>query len=113
MRGVTDVRPQSTGRNPRSTIITPTIDNPSGLAAAHDLRAVMQGQVVLAGEDSYADVRRTWNGAVNHRPALFALCENVKDVQNAVRLLTRTTSHCRYAALDTIGWAVRCGMAAW
>jgi hypothetical protein len=65
--------------------MTTTIANASGLTAAHDLRAVMQGQVVVAGEDAYGDVRRIWNGAVNHQPALFALCETVEDVQNAVR----------------------------
>ena len=66
---------------------------------------------MLAGEDSYADVRRTWNGAVNHRPALFALCENVKDVQNAVR-----TAHAhnlplsvRGAGHDWVGRALRDG----
>jgi FAD/FMN-containing dehydrogenase len=65
--------------------MTTTIAYSSGLAAAQDLRAVMQGQVVAAGEDAYADVRRIWNGAVHHRPAVFARCETVEDVQNAVR----------------------------
>jgi hypothetical protein len=45
----------------------------------------MQGQVVVAGEEAYGDVWPIWNGAVNHQPALFALCETVEDVQNAVR----------------------------
>src|SRR5271168_5169977 len=57
----------------------------SGLAAAHELRAAMQGKVVLAGEDGYHDARQIWNGAVDHQPALFALCETVEDVQAAVR----------------------------
>jgi hypothetical protein len=73
----------------------------SGLAAARDLRQVMQGTVVLPGEDAYRAVlqgkvvlpgedtynraRQIWNGAVNHYPSLFALCETTEDVQAAVR----------------------------
>jgi FAD/FMN-containing dehydrogenase len=55
-------------------------------AAAHDLRAEMQGKVVLPGEEAYASVRQIWNGAVTYRPAMFALCEHVRDVQAAVRV---------------------------
>jgi hypothetical protein len=47
----------------------------SGLAAARDLRAVMQGKVALLGDGAYTRARRIWNGAVDHHPALFALCE--------------------------------------
>jgi hypothetical protein len=43
-------------------------------AAANELRAVMQGKVVAEAEDAYTDVRQVWNGAVEHQPALFALC---------------------------------------
>jgi hypothetical protein len=35
--------------------------------------------------DSYPRVRQIWNGAVDQQPAVFALCETVKDVQTAVR----------------------------
>ncbi|HUN48757.1 MAG TPA: FAD-binding oxidoreductase [Stellaceae bacterium] len=72
----------------------------SGLAAARELRAVMQGKVVLpgedayraaiqgrilrAGEDGYSRARKIWNGAIDHYPALFALCETVEDVQAAI-----------------------------
>src|SRR4029077_4672839 len=55
-------------------------------AAASDLRALMQGKVLLPGDDGYANTRQIWNGAVEHRPALFALCETVEDVQTAVRV---------------------------
>ncbi|HTZ79314.1 MAG TPA: FAD-binding oxidoreductase [Stellaceae bacterium] len=74
----------------------------SGLAAARTLRGLMQGKVVLPGEDAYLAViqgrivlpsedaynraRRIWNGAVNHYPALFAQCETVQDVQAAIRI---------------------------
>lgn len=54
-------------------------------AAVRDLRAVMQGSVILQGEDDYSAVRQIWNGAVDYQPALFVLCETVKDVQGAVR----------------------------
>jgi hypothetical protein len=63
---------------------TNTIGEP-GLAAAHDLRTTMRGKVLLPGDDAYARARQIWNGAVDHYPALFALCETPKDVQAAVR----------------------------
>jgi FAD/FMN-containing dehydrogenase len=56
----------------------------SSEAAARELRAVMQGKVVLRGDDAYERVRQIWNGAVNYQPALFALCETPKDVREAV-----------------------------
>jgi FAD/FMN-containing dehydrogenase len=55
-------------------------------AAAHDLRAEMQGKVVLPGEEAYASVRQIWDGTVTRRPAMSALCESVRDVQAAVRV---------------------------
>ena len=55
---------------------TSLCDQP-GLSVADDLRAVMAEKVVMAGEDAYAGVRQIWNGAVDHQPALFALCETV------------------------------------
>ena len=57
----------------------------SELAAARELKAVMQGKVVLRGDDDYARTRQIWNGAVEHQPALFAVCETAADVQTAVR----------------------------
>jgi FAD/FMN-containing dehydrogenase len=45
----------------------------------------MQGRVVLRGDDDYAQTRQIWNGAVEHQPALFAVCENASDVQAAIR----------------------------
>jgi hypothetical protein len=29
-------------------------------------------------DDAYASSRRIWNGAVDHRPALFALCDTAE-----------------------------------
>jgi FAD/FMN-containing dehydrogenase len=57
----------------------------SELDVARQLRAVMQGRVVLQGDDDYVQTRQIWNGAVEHQPALIAVCETPSDVQAAVR----------------------------
>ena len=59
------------------------------LSAARELRAVMQGTVVLRDSDDYARTRKIWNGAVENQPALFAVCETSADVQAAVRVARR------------------------
>ena len=66
-------------------MMTQSIGSRLELLAAHELRSAMQGELVLAGEEAYPSVRQIWNGAVDFQPALFALCQNVKDVQSAVR----------------------------
>ena len=65
------------------------IQNASELAAAHDLRKVIEGRVVVRGADDYVKTRRIWNGAVEHQPALFAVCETSADVQAAVHVTRR------------------------
>src|SRR5215468_39050 len=57
----------------------------SELTAARELRTVMQGNVVLRGDEDYVQTRQIWNGAVEHQPALFAVCETSGDVQAAER----------------------------
>ena len=57
----------------------------SELTAARELRNVMQGSVVLRSDDDYIPTRQIWNGAVEHQPVLFAVCETSGDVQAAVR----------------------------
>jgi FAD/FMN-containing dehydrogenase len=57
----------------------------SELAVARELRAVIHGRVVLRNDDDYGQMRQTWNGAVQHQPALFAVCETSADAQAAVR----------------------------
>jgi FAD/FMN-containing dehydrogenase len=52
---------------------------------ARELRTVMQGRVVSRGDDDYLPTRQIWNGAVQHQPALFAVCQASADVQAAVR----------------------------
>jgi FAD/FMN-containing dehydrogenase len=50
---------------------------------------MIQGRVLLRGEDDYARTRQIWNGAVEKQPALFAVCETSADVQVAVRVARR------------------------
>jgi FAD/FMN-containing dehydrogenase len=54
-------------------------------AATRELRAAMQGRLVSRGDDDYARTRQIWNRAVEHQPALIAVCETTADVQAAVR----------------------------
>jgi FAD/FMN-containing dehydrogenase len=56
-----------------------------GVAAAEDLRAVMRGKVLLQGDEDYPRVRQLWNGAIEHRPAVVAICQTAGDVQAAIR----------------------------
>src|SRR5215475_10480729 len=57
----------------------------SGLAAAHDLRRVMRGEVALPGDAAYSSGRRLFNGAVDRHPALIAFCETMEDARAALR----------------------------
>jgi FAD/FMN-containing dehydrogenase len=61
----------------------------SELSATRELRAAIQGRVLLRGEDDYARTRQIWNRAVEKQPALFAVCETSADVQVAVRVARR------------------------
>src|SRR5262245_57359504 len=61
----------------------------SELTAARDLRAMMQGRVVLRDDGDYARTRQIWNRAVENQPALLAVCETSADVQAAVCVARR------------------------
>jgi FAD/FMN-containing dehydrogenase len=61
------------------------IRNISAPTAARELRSKMQGRVVVRGDNDYASTRQVWNGAVQHQPVMFAVCETTEDVQAAVR----------------------------
>jgi hypothetical protein len=65
------------------------IHTASALTAARELRATMQGRVVLRGDDDYARTRQIWNRAVENQPALLAVCETSADVQAALRMARR------------------------
>jgi FAD/FMN-containing dehydrogenase len=60
----------------------PTLDDEAIQAFASGLR----GQVVRPGDDDYDQARQVWNGMIDKRPALIALCEGVADVVAAVNL---------------------------
>ena len=51
------------------------------LAALSD---VFWGELIGAGDPSYEDARRVWNGNIDRRPALVARCHGVADVRHAV-----------------------------
>jgi FAD/FMN-containing dehydrogenase len=49
------------------------------------LRALMSGDVLVAGDAGYEEARRVHNGLIDRRPALVARCRGTADVQAAVR----------------------------
>ncbi len=49
------------------------------------LESELKGGIVTPEDDDYDEVRRLWNGMINHRPAVVARCEGVADVQVALR----------------------------
>jgi FAD/FMN-containing dehydrogenase len=57
----------------------------TGRTTAAALQSSMPGKVLLPFDDGYAEARRIWNGAIDHRPALIVRCETTRDVQSAVR----------------------------
>ena len=61
-----------------------TVMNQTRLAAVRDLRATLQGKVVVRGDDDYAATEKALNRAVTNEPAFFAMCETAKDVKEAV-----------------------------
>jgi FAD/FMN-containing dehydrogenase len=66
-----------------------------------DLRARLAGTVVAPGDPSWDEARQAWNLAVDQRPALVALPENVDDVvaivafarANGLRVAAQGTGH--------------------
>ncbi len=53
--------------------------------AVADLRARLEGQVVVPGDAGYEEHRRVWNGSIDRRPAVIARCAGVDDVRTALR----------------------------
>ncbi len=54
-----------------------------------DLRAAANGftgELIFAGDPSYDEARKIWNGAIDRRPTLIARCTSAEDVVAAVRL---------------------------
>src|SRR5262245_8474136 len=50
-----------------------------------NLRSRFRGALLRNGEEGYDEARRTWNGAIDRRPALIARCAGADDVVVAVR----------------------------
>ncbi len=53
-------------------------------AAVAELSDSLNGMLLLSGDDGYDTARTVWNGMIDKRPALIAVCANAADVQNAV-----------------------------
>jgi FAD binding domain len=48
------------------------------------LATSLQGELVLPGDDEYAEARTVWNGAIDLHPALIVRCLNTSDVITAI-----------------------------
>lgn len=53
-------------------------------AAVKELGESLGGRLLLSGNEGYDAARKVWNGMIDKRPALIAVCADVADVQNAV-----------------------------
>jgi len=43
------------------------------------------GTVLTPGDENYEDARSVWNGAIDRRPAVIALCSSAEEVASAIR----------------------------
>lgn len=53
-------------------------------AAVDAFKASLRGELLRAGDASYDEARKVWNGMIDKRPALIARCAGVADVISAV-----------------------------
>jgi FAD/FMN-containing dehydrogenase len=53
-------------------------------SVAQKLQASLRGELLRAGDKTYDETRKVWNGMVDHRPALIARCAGTADVIEAV-----------------------------
>jgi FAD/FMN-containing dehydrogenase len=53
-------------------------------SAVKELGESLSGQLLLSDSEGYDAARAVWNGMIDKRPALIAVCIDVADVQNAV-----------------------------
>ena len=56
-----------------------------GASEIAGLQNSLRGGLILAGDPTYENARRVWNGNVDRRPAMIARCANTADVKSAVR----------------------------
>ncbi len=62
-----------------------TLSSEPARAAAHQLRTMGAGPVLVSGDVAYERARQVWNGVVDCRPALIVPCRDAHDVVAAVR----------------------------
>jgi FAD/FMN-containing dehydrogenase len=55
-----------------------------GASEVASLQNSLRGGLILAGDPTYENARRVWNGNVDRRPAMIARCANTADVKSAV-----------------------------
>src|SRR5215207_696592 len=55
------------------------------LTTPDSLQTRFRGALLRPGEEGYDQARRTWNGAIDRRPALIARCAGTDDVERALR----------------------------
>src|SRR6516165_7408144 len=53
--------------------------------ATETLRAAIDGEVFVPGDDGYDEARQAWNLAVDEQPAVVVVAESAADVVQAVR----------------------------
>jgi FAD/FMN-containing dehydrogenase len=53
-------------------------------AAVKELAESLGGRLLLSENEGYEAARKVWNGMIDRRPALIAVCTSAADVQNAV-----------------------------
>lgn len=54
-------------------------------AVIDDLRAVLRGALLQAGDPGYDEARLVWNGMIDRHPALIAQCAGTADVSRAIQ----------------------------
>lgn len=73
-----------------------------------ELRAQMDGPVVVPGDPEFDERRRMFNGEIDRRPSVIARCESAADVVTAIRFARdhRLELSVRGGAHNTTGSAV-------
>jgi FAD/FMN-containing dehydrogenase len=54
------------------------------MGGIEELRAVMEGPVIVPGDRGFDDARRVWNAEIDHRPSVIARCASAADVVAAI-----------------------------
>ena len=65
--------------------MTPPQQVPLDQRAVDELITTLRGELIGAGDESYEQHRRVWNGSIDRHPALIVRCAGVADVTSAVR----------------------------